>query len=114
MKDQIIKKYRKLKNDIKSIKDQMNNFDVADHYDEDEYYNEHLDSFGSVFISGGGEYEELRILREIDPIAFRQLYLDHCNAMEKVNIPAYIELQEEAESLEFELEDLESELEEQE
>ena len=47
-------------------------------------------------------------------MAFRGVYLDHCNSTDKVSFPAYIELQEEAESLESELEDLESELEEME
>ena len=66
MKNQIIKNIEDLKSKISSVEDQMNYFDVSEHYDEDDFYNDSLEDFGSVTIAGM-EFDELRILRELDP-----------------------------------------------
>lgn len=95
----------------------LNNFDKSEYVDLDGY-DEMLDSEGDVSVAGL-MFEPSRILKELDPIAYRCGFIDYVDSVSDDDIPEYVELTEQIEEceekiaeMESELEDLETELEE--
>lgn len=100
-----------------SLKLDLENFDKSEYVDPDGY-DEMLDSEGDISVAGL-MYAPSRILKEIDPIAYRCGFNDYVDGVSDDDITEYVELteqieecEEKIEELESELEDLESELEE--
>ena len=99
-----------LKKVIKDKQKEMDCFDVSEYYDEEMFLDEMREEYGAVKIMGY-EYNAIDTLREIDNIAFREMYNNHMDTLDKNDFEEYKELEDELEELENELLDIEEELE---
>ena len=98
---------------VKAIKDKqkaMDYFDVSDYYDEVMFLDEMHEAFGYVDIMGI-QYSAAHTLRKIDYIAFREMYNNHIDTLDKSDFDEYKELGEELEELENELSEIEEQIE---
>ena len=98
---------------VKAIKDKQKEidcFDVSEYYDEDMFIDEMREEYGSVVIMGC-EYDAIDTLRKIDNIAFREIYNNHMDGLDKSDLEEYRELEEELEDLEDELSEIEEQIE---
>ncbi len=87
------------------------NFDLdTDIYEE--FFQEWLDDGSTVDIIGLGHASASYILREVDPSAYRQIFNDFMDDMDKENDPLYQELAENLEEVKDEISDLEEKIEE--
>lgn len=96
---------------VKAVKDKQKDikyFDVSEYYDEDMFIDEMREEFGMVM---GYKYYEIDILREIDNSAFREMFNNHLDTLDKLEFEEYQELEEELEELENELLGIEEQLE---
>lgn len=94
---------------IKAKQAEIDNFEI----DVDDFENEYceaLDCDGPVKVAGL-TFEASQIIRELDPTAYRCGLNDYVDGIDKTDVKAYQELEEELEELENELSDLEEELE---
>ena len=97
---------------VKAIKDkqkELDCFDVSEYYNEDDYKQDIREEYGTVNIMGY-EYYAIDTLRKIDYIAFREMYNNHADSLEKSDFKEYRELEEELEELENELLDIEEQM----
>ena len=98
---------------IKTIKDKQEEidcFDVSQYYDDDMFIEEMREEYGAVKIMGY-EYSAIDALCELDNIAFREMYNNHLDTLDKNDFEEYQKLAEELEELENELLDIEDEIE---
>ena len=98
---------------IKAIKDKQKEtdcFDVSEYYDEDMFIEEMREEYGVVDIMGY-EYNAIDAIYKLDNIAFREMYNNHIDTLDKNDFEEYQELTEELEGLENELLDIEEEIE---
>lgn len=96
------------KAEIAAKEKEIDNFEVdVDEYEES--YCDCMDSEGPVTVCGL-TFDPSKIIRELDPIAYRCGLVDYVDSIDKTEDAGYIELTEELETLEDELSDLESEL----
>lgn len=99
---------------IEEVKSEIDSFEVDIESDEViEMYEEYLDCDGPVDVCGT-LYDPSRILRELDPIAYRCGLMDYTDGLEKESFEEYRELLSELEGLENELELLDEDEEEEE
>ena len=99
-----------LKKVIKDKQKEIDCFDVSCYYDEDMFTEEMREEFGMVNVMGY-KYHAIDTLREIDNIAFREMYNNHIDTLDKNDFEEYQELAEELEELENELLEIEEEIE---
>ena len=99
-----------LKKAIKDKQKELDCFDVSPYYDEDMFIEYMREEYGTVIIMGY-EYNAIDALCRLDNIAFREMYKDYCDTLEKGDFEEYQELEEELEELENELLDIEDEIE---
>lgn len=99
-----------LKKASKSVQEKMDHFDVSEYYDEGMFIEEMREVWGTVNIMGC-EFNAIDALHELDNIAFREMYNDYTDSLDKSDFKEYRELEEELEELENELLDIEDELE---
>ena len=85
-------------------------FDVTDYYDEDMFLDEMREEYGTVDIMGC-EFNAIDALYKLDNIAFREMYNDYTDSLDKNDFEEYQELEEELEELENELLEIEGQLE---
>lgn len=98
---------------VKAIKDKQKEidcFDVSEYYDEDMFIEEMREEYGTVNIMGY-EYNAIDALYELDSIAFREMYNDYTDSLDKGDFEEYRELEEQLEELENELLEIEDEIE---
>lgn len=98
---------------LKAIKDKQKEidcFDVSEYYDEDMFIDEMREEYGSVNIMGY-EFNAIDALYKLDSIAFREMYNNHIDTLDKSDFEECQELEEELEELENELLDIEDEIE---
>ena len=98
---------------VKAIKDKQKEidcFDVAEYYDEDMFVEEMLEEYGTVNIMGY-DYDAIDALYKLDNIAFREMYNNHIDTLDKNDFGECQELEEELEELGNELLDIEEEIE---
>ena len=95
---------------IKAKQKELDCFDVAEYYSEDDYKQDMREAYGTVTIVGY-EYYAIDTLQKIDSIAFREMYNDYIDSLDKSNFDEYHELEEELEDLENELLEIEEQLE---
>ena len=98
---------------VKAIKDkrkEMDCFDVSEYYDEDMFIEEMREEYGTVNIMGY-EYNAIDALYKLDNIAFREMYNDYTDSLDKSDFGEYKELEEELEELENELLEIDDEIE---
>ena len=98
---------------IRTIKDKQKEidcFDVSEYYDEDMFIDEMREEYGTVDIVGY-KYNAIDALYELDNIAFREMYNDYTDTLDKNDFEEYQELAEELEELENELLEIEEEIE---
>lgn len=98
---------------LKAIKDKQKEidcFDVSEYYGEDDYKQEMREAYGTVTVMGY-EYSAIDTLQEIDYIAFREMYNNHIDNLDKNDFEEYQELEEGLEELENELLDIEDQIE---
>ena len=96
-----------VKAEITEVEKEIDQFELdPDNYEE--LYDEMLSEEGPVRI-GGLEYDPARVLREMDPIAYRCGLLDFVDGMELEDSEEYREMVERLEELQDELTDLENE-----
>ena len=98
---------------IKAIKDKQKEidcFDVSQHYDEDMFIEEMREEYGAVKIMGY-KYNAIDALYELDSIAFREMFNNHIDTLDKNDFEEYQELAEELEGLENELLEIQEEIE---
>ena len=98
---------------VKAIKDkqkELDCFDVSYYYDEEMFVDEMHEAFWYIDIMGI-QYSAVHALRKIDYIAFREMYNNHIDTLDKVDFEEYRELEEELEELENELLEIEDEIE---
>ncbi len=96
--------------EIEAKQREIDGFEI-DPDEHEEEYKESLDSEGDVNVCGL-TFSPSRIIKELDPTAYRCGLLDYIDSLDVSDDPAYRELEEELKSLEYELADLEGELEE--
>jgi peptidoglycan hydrolase CwlO-like protein len=102
-------KIEEVKRQIKSKQAEIDNFEI-DPDEFEEQYCEMLDEEGPVKVVGL-TFDASAIIREMDPTAYRCGLNDYVDGIDKADVKAYQELEEELEELESELSDLEEELE---
>lgn len=98
---------------IKAIKDKQKEtdcFDVSEYYDEEMFIEKMREECGSVNILGY-EYSAIDSLYELDNTAFREMYNNHIDTLDKNDFEEYQELEEELEELENELLEIDDEIE---
>lgn len=98
---------------LKAIKDKQKEidcFDVSEYYNEDMFIEEMREEFGMVKVMGY-KYYAIDTLREIDNTAFREMFNNHLDTMDKGEFDEYKELEEELEELENELLEIDDEIE---
>lgn len=97
----------------KAIKDkqkEINCFDVSEYYDEEMFLDEMREEYGTVNIMGY-EFNAIDALYKLDNIAFREMYNDYTDSLERDNFKEYKELEEELKELENELLEIDDEIE---
>ena len=99
-----------LKKAIKAVQKKMERFDVSEYYDEDMFIEEMREEYGTVNIMGY-EYNAIDALYKLDNIAFREMYNDYTDSLDKSDFGEYKELEEELEELENELLEIDDEIE---
>ena len=98
---------------VKAIKDKqkaMDCFNLSECYSADEYKRDMRENYGTVNIMGY-EYNAIDALYELDSIAFREMYNNYMDELDKNDFEEYQELEEELEELENELLEIEDEIE---
>ncbi|MOA47490.1 hypothetical protein D3C78_1701280 [compost metagenome] len=90
---------------IEELKQEINGFDISEYYSEAEFEELAEEQYGTVEVMGYS-YSQISILKECDPIAFREEYNNWLNSLDNDECEAYRDMVEELE----ELEELESEL----
>ena len=95
---------------IKGKQKEIDCFDVSEYYDEDMFIEEMREDFGMVKVMGH-KYYAIDTLQEIDNTAFREMFNNHLDTLDKNDFEEYQELEEELEELENELLDIEDEIE---
>ena len=98
---------------VKAIKDkqkELDCFDVSEYYNEDDYKQDMREEYGTVNIMGY-EYDAIDTLQKIDSIAFREMFNNYLDTLDKNDFKEYQELGEELEELENELLEIEGQLE---
>ena len=95
---------------IKNKRKEMDCFDVSCYYDEGMFIEDMRGEYGSVNIMGY-EYSAIDALCELDNIAFREMYNNHIETLDKGDFEEYCELEDELEELENELLEIEDEIE---
>lgn len=95
---------------IKGKQKEMDYFDVSEYYGEDMFIEEMLEEYGLVNIMGC-KYDAIDTLQKIDSIAFREMYNNHMDSLDKNDFEEYRELEEELEELENELLEIEEKIE---
>lgn len=99
-----------LKKAIKDKQKEIDCFDVSEYYDEDMFIEEMREEYGSVNIMGY-EFSTIDALYELDSIAFREMYNNLIDTLDKNDFEEYLELGEELLELEEELLELEDQIE---
>ena len=90
---------------VKAIKDKqkaMDCFDVSYYYDDEKFLDEMREEYGLVNIMGC-EYSAIDALYKLDNTAFREMYNNHVDTLDKIDFEEYQELEEELEELENDL-----------
>lgn len=98
---------------VKAIKDkqkELDCFDVSYYYDEEMFVDEMREEYGLVNIMGY-EYNAVDALYRLDIIAFREMYNNYLDTLDKNDFEEYQELEEELEELENELLEIEEQTE---
>ena len=98
---------------VKAVKDKQKEidcFDVSEYYDEDMFIEEIREEYGSVNIMGY-EYNAIDALYELDNIAFREMYNNHIDTLDKNDFEEYQELAEELGEIENKLLDINNQIE---
>lgn len=95
---------------INDKRNEMDCFDVSEYYDEDMFIEDMSEEFGTVKIMGH-VYYAIDTLRKIDNNAFREVFNNHLDTLDKGWFDEYKELDEELEELESELAEIEDEIE---
>ena len=95
-----------LKKAIKYKQKEFDCFDVSEYYDEDMFIEEMREEYGTVNIMGY-EFNAIDALYELDSNAFREIYNNHIDTLDKKDFEVYQELDEELFELEEELLELE-------
>lgn len=99
-----------LKKAIKDKQKEIDCFDVSEYYDEELFIDEMREEYGTVNIMGY-EFNDINVLYELDNIAFREMYNNHIDTLDKNDFEEYQELEEELEELKNELLEIEDEIE---
>lgn len=98
---------------VKAVKDKQKEidcFDVSEYYDEEMFIEDMREEFGMVKIIGHAYYA-IETLQEIDNTAFREMFNNHLDTLDKGEFDEYKELEEELEELENELLEIDDEIE---
>ena len=98
---------------VKAIKDKqkaLDCFDVSEYYGEGMFIEDMRGEYGTVNIMGY-EYNAIDALYELDNTAFREMYNNYMDELDKNDFEEYKELVEELEELENELLEIEEQLE---
>jgi len=93
-----------LQPEIEELKKQIKDFEI-DPDDYEDSYCEMIDDMGEVTI-GNLSYQSSRVLREVDPIAYRCGLLDYVDGIELEDDPKYKELTEELDNLQLDLDEI--------
>ena len=99
-----------LKKAIKAVQKKIDCFDVSYYYDEDMFIEDMREKFGMVKVMGY-KYYAIDTLREIDNIAFREMFNNRIDTLDKGEFDECKELEEELEELENELTEIEEAIE---
>lgn len=95
-----------LKKQIAELEDKIDNFEIdEDKYDEN--YDEWLDEIYGEIMIGNISFLPSRILKELDPIAYRCGFSDYIDSLDIDDDEEYQELQTELEEAKEELAELE-------
>ena len=99
----------RLENEISEKTEEIELFDVSDHYSEDDFA-EQIDMDHGMIEVGGLEYAYSDVWKSVDPIAFEQAYSECTANMDPNDIDEYCDLVEELNELENDLNDEEYDL----
>jgi peptidoglycan hydrolase CwlO-like protein len=95
--------------EISEKQSELDNFDISEHADNNEYDN-WLDEVSGMVVIGSLKYSASHVLSEVDPIAYRCGFSDYCDSLEPSDFQEYTELEEQLSELESDLIDLQEEL----
>lgn len=104
-------KKQELIEQIKNLKNEMENFEI-DPYKHEDAFKDMIDDIDGPVVIAGLKFTASRILEKLDPIAYRCSLNDWVDSLDKGDDKDYQELQEKLEELEADLEDLQSALDE--
>jgi Rad3-related DNA helicase len=102
------KKIEELREELRRLKKERDNFDVSE-YADDEDYADWIDEIEGEVIICGMSYSASNILREVDPTAYRCIFSDYCDGLEKEDFKEYEDILEKIEEIEGDIEELEEE-----
>ena len=95
---------------IEAKQKELDCFDVSEYYGEDVFIEDMRREYGTVNIMGYG-YNAIDALHELDNTAFREMYNNHIDTLDKGDFEEYKELGGELEELENELLEIEDQIE---
>jgi len=104
----------KLEIELNSLAKDMEDFDLEDalcREDIESIVDDFLDDEYSVTIAGL-EYSASRVRKEIDPIAYRQIYLDYVDTLNKEDTEEYHDMEEDYKNLSDEIESIQEQIDE--
>lgn len=96
--------------DIQDLKQEMDDFDPADHISKEDY-DQMIDDCHEMVSIGGLEFYPSTVLAECDPVGYDRGFSEYVYSFELDEFSEYREMMDEKESLEAEIEDLKAELE---
>lgn len=97
-----------LKKQIADLQEQIETFDKEDHLN-DAAFDDFIDETTRDLIILGMSYRASRVLKEIDPIAYKCCKADYADSMELEDFSEYTDLVDELEDLKSQLEEMEEE-----
>ena len=107
---ELLAKRDELTKAIEAKRKELDCFDMSEYYGEGDYKQDMREVYGTVTIMGYEHYA-IDTLQKIDSIAFREMYNDYTDSLDKSDFDEYKELEKELEELENELSEIDEQIE---
>jgi hypothetical protein len=99
------------KESLKNIEKEIDSF-YCEEFVEESQYDDFIDDMTGDIEILGMTYCASRVLKEIDPIAYKCCFSDYCDSLEKDSFPEYQDLLEKRDDLESEIDEIMEDIEE--
>lgn len=88
------------------LQSDLNSFEISEHVSY-EQYDEMLDECSDEVVIGNLTFSPSNVLKECDPIAYREGYQDYINSFDESDFDEYTDLADQLADVEAEIEELE-------